>query len=256
MRWTTSTPTTTTSSASCTFCYYHMIEYGVRDPDVMVGGRSAASRSPTSPTCGAPSPRPASGSPSIPSSPRTRSGARCAAGTARTSTTRPTSWWRRSSAATARARPASTTSLENGVYSFQYHPGAGPRSLGQRRQGHARLPALLHQPRRAPAPTGSPRKRELYQRMADYEALIFETRDGGREVTVGNPTSRRITGDGDRAAPAVRQRLGRGDEELIHVARGAFVTIPPLRPGRRGDAPLQPPRSRTPCWSGSRATRA
>ena len=22
----------------CTFCYYHMIEYGVRDPDVMVGG--------------------------------------------------------------------------------------------------------------------------------------------------------------------------------------------------------------------------
>ena len=48
---------------------------------------------------------------------------------------------------------------------------------------------------------------ELYQRMADYEALVFEVRDGGREVTVANPTDRRIAGDGDRAAPAVRQRL-------------------------------------------------
>ena len=71
---------------------------------------------------------------------------------------------------------------------------------------------------------------ELYQRMADYEDLAFEVRDGGREVTIANPTDRRIS------AMMVEQRLPfgsvwLGEEELIHVADGAFVTIPPLEPG-------------------------
>jgi hypothetical protein len=66
--------------------------------------------------------------------------------------------------------------------------------------------------------------------MADYEGLGFEVRDGGREVTISNPTDRRIS------AMMVEQRLPfgsvwLGEEELIHVANDAFVTIPPLAPG-------------------------
>jgi hypothetical protein len=66
--------------------------------------------------------------------------------------------------------------------------------------------------------------------MADYEGLTFEPRNGGREVTIGNPTDRRIT------AMVLEQRLPfgsvwHGEEELIHVAHGGFVTIPPLEPG-------------------------
>jgi hypothetical protein len=49
-------------------------------------------------------------------------------------------------------------------------------------------------------------------------------------VTIANPTDRRI------AAMMVEQRLPfgsiwLGEEELIHVADGAFITIPPLDPG-------------------------
>ena len=63
-----------------------------------------------------------------------------------------------------------------------------------------------------------------------YEGLGFDVRDGGREVTISNPTDRRI------AAMMIEQRLPfgsvwLGDEELIHVAGGSFVTIPPLEPG-------------------------
>src|SRR5262249_48808524 len=73
-------------------------------------------------------------------------------------------------------------------------------------------------------------QRDLYQRMADYEALVFHVRDGGREVTVSNPTDRRIDG------MMVEQRssfasVWLGAEELIHVVRDAFVTVPPLASG-------------------------
>lgn len=65
--------------------------------------------------------------------------------------------------------------------------------------------------------------------MADYEALVFQVRDAGREVTVTNPTAQRIAGI------VVEQRrpfgsVWDGAEELVHVARGAFVTVPPLEP--------------------------
>ena len=76
--------------------------------------------------------------------------------------------------------------------------------------------------------------------MADYEALAFDVRDGGREVTIGNPTNRRIAG------MVVEQRLPFGSvwhdgHELVHVARagrqgfetGGFVTVPPLEPGAK-----------------------
>ena len=69
---------------------------------------------------------------------------------------------------------------------------------------------------------------ELYQRMADYEGLSFELRDGGREVTVGNPTDRRIT------SMVIEQRLPfgsvwHGDEELVHVAGKVQASSPSRR---------------------------
>ena len=66
--------------------------------------------------------------------------------------------------------------------------------------------------------------------MADYEEILFQVRDGGREVTVTNPTGRRISG------LVVEQRrpfgsVWDGAEELVHIVRSAFVTVPPLEPG-------------------------
>jgi hypothetical protein len=59
---------------------------------------------------------------------------------------------------------------------------------------------------------------------------VFQVRDGGSELTVSNPTNRRIT------SMVVEQRrpfgsVWDGAEELIHVVKNAFVTIPPLAPG-------------------------
>ena len=114
----------------CTFCYYHMIEYGVRNPNVMVGGQIGGKPL----TYVTDVRRTIATSGRLVSLPprrhhRQRNGGRCAAGTARTSTMPPTSWSRRSSAATAAARRGVDDHLENGVYSFQYHPGAGPRPV-------------------------------------------------------------------------------------------------------------------------------
>ena len=94
----------------CTFCYYHMIEYGVRDPNVMVGG--TIGEKPLTYVTDVRRTIATSGIwfPFRPVVTTTRNGASCAAGTARTSTTPPTNWSRPSSPATARAGPASRTS--------------------------------------------------------------------------------------------------------------------------------------------------
>ena len=71
---------------------------------------------------------------------------------------------------------------------------------------------------------------ELYQRMADYENLKLDIRDGGRTVTISNPTGRRIVAMAcDRAALPFGS-VWHGEEELIHVAR-RLRRIPPLAPG-------------------------
>ena len=140
----------------------------------------------------------------------------------------PTSWSRRSTAATAAARGVDDH-LENGVYSFQYHPELArdpSANDGKGTQDYVRYAINLAERKNFWIAS----QRELYQRMADYEDLLFQVRDGGREVTVANPTDRRI------AAMVVEQRrpfgsVWDGDEELVHVVRDAFVTVPPLSPG-------------------------
>jgi hypothetical protein len=119
--------------------------------------------------------------------------------------------------------------LENGVYSFQYHPElARDPSVNDGRGSLDYLRYAINLAERQNLWIAT--QRDLYQRMADYEELVLQVRDDGRTVTVTNPTGRRIDG------MAIEQRrpfgtVWDGDQELVHVVRGAFVTVPPLAPG-------------------------
>jgi hypothetical protein len=119
--------------------------------------------------------------------------------------------------------------LENGVYSFQYHPElARDPSVNDGKGALDYLRYTINLAERSNFWIAN--QRDLYQRMADYEELVFRVHDGGREVTVTNPTARRIVG------MVVEQRrpfgsVWDGAEELVHVVKNAFVTVPPLEPG-------------------------
>ena len=213
----------------CTFCYYHMIEYGVRDPNVMVGG-------------------------TIGGKPLTYvTDVRRTIATSgiwfpfRPVVTTTKEWrtlrgWDRTHeydaayelvetifAGRNSRRPGAGDRLENGVYSFQYHPElARDPSVngGKGTLDYVRYCINLAERSNYWIATQA----ELYQRMADYEALGFEIADEGRTVTIANPTDRRIE------AMMIEQRLPfgsvwLGNTELIHVVDGRFVTIPPLAPG-------------------------
>ena len=213
----------------CTFCYYHMIEYGVRHPDVMagegIGGKPLTYVTDvrrTISTQGVWFP--------------------FHAVVTTDAEWRPLRGWDRTHEYDAAyelveaiygahgARiPGIDDRLENGVYSFQYHPElARDPSLndGKGTLDYVRYAINLAERKNFWIPS----QRELYQRMGDYEDLVFRKVDGGREVTVANPSARRIIG------MVVEQRLPFGSvwdgaQELVHVAHDAFVTVPPLAPG-------------------------
>jgi hypothetical protein len=212
----------------CTFCYYHMIEYGVRNPAVMVGGVIGGR-----PLTYVTDVRRTIATPGIwfPFHPVVTTAAEW----------RPLRGWDRTHEFDAAyelvetifgghsARVAGVDDhLENGVYSFQYHPElALDPSLndGKGTLDYVRYAINLAERSNFWIAT----QRDLYQRMADYEALVFQVRDGGREVTVANPTARRIAG----MVVEQRRQFGSvwdGAEELVHVVKEAFVTVPPLEP--------------------------
>ncbi|MGK2952383.1 MAG: hypothetical protein ACSLEZ_08370 [Thiobacillus sp.] len=213
----------------CTFCYYHMIEYGVRDPNVMVegaiGGKELTYITDLRRTIATPGiwfP--------------------FHAVVTTDSEWRPLRGWDRTheydaayelvetifASHNSRLRGADDQ-LENGVYSFQYHPELSrDPSLndGKGTLDYVRYCINLAERKNYWIATQA----ELYQRMSDYEDLVMQVADGGRTVTVCNPTGRRIAG------MVIEQRLPfhsvwQGDEELVHVADGRFVTLPPLAPG-------------------------
>ena len=214
----------------CTFCYYHMIEYGVRDPNVMVGGDTIGGKPltyitdirRTIATSGVWFPfRPVV---------TTDKEWRKLRGWDRTHEYDAAYELVEAIFAGRNARQAGLDDrLENGVYSFQYHPElARDPSIngGKGTLDYVRYCINLAERSNYWIATQA----ELYQRMADYEGLAFEVRDGGREVTISNPTGRRIV------AMMIEQRLPFGsvwvgDEELIHIADDKFVTVPPLDPG-------------------------
>jgi hypothetical protein len=217
----------------CTFCFYHMIEYGVRNPDVVAytgdGDRQLTYVTDVRRTIATPGVW-------FPFHPVITTDKEW----------RPLRGWDRTHEYDTEYELVETVfgghgarlhgvddRLENGVYSFQYHPElARDPSLnnGKGTLDYVRYCINLAERKNYWIATQA----ELYQRMADYEALTFEVRNGGREVTVGNPTDRRITG------MVVEQRLPfgsvwHGDDELVHVAQvkggqGGFVTVPSLAP--------------------------
>jgi hypothetical protein len=216
----------------CTFCYYHMIEYGVRNTDVMIGGHGGqiGGKAPTYVT----DIRRTIATPGVwfPFHPVVTTDAEW----------RPLRGWDRTHEFDAAYELVETifgghsarTSgvddhLENGVYSFQYHPElARDPSVNDGKGALDYLRYAINLAERSNFWIAN--QRELYQRMADYEDIVFRVRDGGREVTVRNPTTRRIVG------MVVEQRLPFGSvwdgaEELVHVVKNAFVTVPPLEPG-------------------------
>ena len=215
----------------CTFCFYHMIEYGVRNPDILAstgdGDRQLTYVTDVRRTIATPGVW-------FPFHPVITTDKE----------SRPLRGWDRTHEYDTDYKLVETVfgghgarrhgvddRLENGVYSFQYHPElARDPSLnnGKGTLDYVRYCINLAERKNYWIATQA----ELYQRMADYEDLTFESRNGGREVTIGNPTDSRIT------AMVIEQRLPfasvwHDEEELVHVAQGGFITIPPLEPGAK-----------------------
>jgi hypothetical protein len=98
--------------------------------------------------------------------------------------------------------------LENGVYSFQYHPELArdpSANDGKGTQDYVRYAINLAERKNFWIAS----QRELYQRMADYEELLFQVRDGRPRGDGGQSHRSAHRRDGGRAAASVRQRLGR-----------------------------------------------
>jgi len=94
--------------------------------------------------------------------------------------------------------------LENGVYSFQYHPelpAIRPRTTA-RHAGLCALPINLAERKNFWIAS----QRELYQRMPTTRTCLSGARRR-RAVTVANPTIAHRR-DGGRAAASVRERMG------------------------------------------------
>ncbi|TFY98608.1 hypothetical protein [Ramlibacter rhizophilus] len=213
----------------CTFCYYHMIEYGVRDPNVMVGGDTIGGKELTYVT----DLRRTIATPGIwyPFHAVVTTDAEW----------RPMRGWDRTHEYDAafelvetiygghHSRLKMDDQLENGVYSFQYHPElARDPSINDGRGTLDYLRYCINLAERLDFWIAT--QKELYQRMGDWQDLVIEVGGGGREITVRNPTQRRIQ------AMVLEQRLPfasvwDGDGELVHVVRDAFVTVPPLAAG-------------------------
>ncbi|MBA3480085.1 MAG: hypothetical protein H0T52_17060 [Lautropia sp.] len=214
---------------ACTFSYYHMIEYGVRRPDVMVGGTIGGK-----PLTYVTDVRRTIATQGIwfPFHPVVTTDQEW----------RALRGWDRTHEYDAAYELVETIydghssrqrgvedQMENGVYSFQYHPELGRDPSvndGKGALDYVRYTINLAERRNFWIPS----QRELYQRMADYEDLVFLKEDGGRRLTISNPTERTIE------ALMVEQRLPfqsvwNGEVEIVHVVENAFVTVPRLTPG-------------------------
>ena len=236
---------------ACTFSYYHMIEYGVRSPDVVagIGGKPLSYVTDVRRTI-------ATQGIWFPFHPVVTTDREW----------RPLRGWDRTHEFDAAPElvetiydghsarmPGVDDQLENGVYSFQYHPELSrDPSLngGKGTLDWVRYAINLAERRNFWIPS----QQGIYQRMADYEDLVMIKRDGGAEVEIVNPTDRTIE------AMVIEQRLPFrsawvGDTELVHVARDRFVTVPRLTPGERvvlrfGDRNSEAPLVRTPSNKG------
>ena len=209
----------------CTFSFYHMIEYGVRDPNVVRMKRALTYASDPYPTI---------------------------ASTGfwypfHATVTTDEEWrvlrgWDRTHAGDCtydmldtifegrNARVPGLDRLENPVYAIQYHPqftSDPAENDGKGTLGNVRYCINLAERLNFWIAT----ERDLYQRLQDYQDLAFRADEDGT-VVLDNPTDRRIVG----LALERRAAFGSfwdGDEELIHVTAKGVITLPPVEPKTR-----------------------
>ncbi len=223
----------------CTFSFYHMQEYGVRNPDI--GGKHRSLTYMTKPY-----PTVAATGFWFPFHPVV---------------TTDEEWrvlrgWDRTHASdcdydtvdailnghSARV-PVEGDRLENGVYSIQFHPqfaGDPSENNGQGTLGYVRYAINLAERKNYWIAS----QRDLYQQLQDYQDLRFhESEDGS--VTLYNPTDRIIQG----MMLEQRKDFGSvwdGEAELVHVVNERFITIPPIGPKGHKILRFETRRTRTP----------
>jgi hypothetical protein len=223
----------------CTFSFYHMLEYGVRNPDVVKLERNLTYASSPYPTVAATGFW-------FPFQP---------------AVTTDKEWrilrgWDRTHASdcdydtldailnghSARI-PISGDRLENGVYAIQFHPQftTDPaENNGQGTLGYVRYAINLAERKNYWIAS----QKDLYQRLQDYRDLLFHVAEDG-SVTLYNPTDRGILG------MVLEQKMAFGsvwddDTELIHVVNDCFITIPPIRPRERKTLRFKTDRTQAP----------
>lgn len=223
----------------CTFSFYHMIEYGVRNPEVQAVGTTLTYATNPDPTIATPGFW-------FPYHPVVTSDSewRVMRGWDRTHDYDSpydlvdTILWDHCS-----RQPGLDDRMENGVFSFQYHPEFALDPA--RNEGQGTLGYLLYAINLAERLNlWIANERQLYQRMSDYQDLVFGVAEDG-VVTLHNPTDRRIAGLAiERRIPF--ESAWDGDHELIHVVGGRIVTLPPLQPGQRKVIRFETRNSRAP----------
>ena len=194
----------------CTFCYYHMIEYGVRNPDVMIGGHGGqiGGKAPTYVT----DIRRTIATPGVwfPFHPVVTTDAEW----------RPLRGWDRTHEYDAAYELVETIfgghsarisgvddHLENGVYSFQYHPElARDPSVNEGKGALDYLRYTINLAERNNFWIAN--QRELYQRMADYEEIRLPGPGWRSRGDSDKPDRKAHLRVGRRATLPVRERLG------------------------------------------------
>ncbi len=133
--------------------------------------------------------------------------------------------------------PRRPSRLENGVFTIQYEVQLARNPFENEGRGH--LPwlryAISHAER---CNFWLATKRMLYERMSDYQDLVFRPLDD-RSFTIHNPTARTIEGMMARFAQPV-SRVSDGSSLYPHIVGGQFVTLPPLPPGATSTLRAEP----------------
>ncbi|MCG8507720.1 MAG: hypothetical protein MI741_00700 [Rhodospirillales bacterium] len=122
---------------------------------------------------------------------------------------------------------AANPELENTVYSMQFHPDySADVSKNSGRGTLDYLRYLIAVAMRTN--TWIVNRKDLYQRLTDLQDVLFRVGDDGT-VTVHNPTNRRIVGlTVEQTQPFASAWVE--DIELLHLVDNRIVTVPPLAP--------------------------
>lgn len=124
--------------------------------------------------------------------------------------------------------PAQCTRLPNPVITVQYHPqSANSASVND---GQGSLPWVRYLCLAAERQGfGLATKRTIYERLNDYETVLFRAEPDG-EIVVANPSDRTITGLMVRVPGPIRA-VTSDELACVHIVGGDTSTLPPLPSG-------------------------